>query len=52
MKVLRDLIAADKATYQAEEAQVKRDREEASTDREMLRSMAADLKETLALIKK
>ena len=52
MKVLRDLIAADKATYQAEEAQIKRDREEASTDREMLRSMAADLKETLALIKK
>jgi hypothetical protein len=52
MKMLRDLVTADKATYQAEEAQIRRDREEASTDREMLRSMAADLKETLAHIKK
>ena len=50
--MLRDLITTDKATYQAEEAQIKRDCEEASTDREMLRSMAVDLKETLALTKK
>ena len=49
LKMLRDLITADKATYQAEEAQNKRDREEASTDR--VRSMAADLKEAIAHMK-
>ena len=52
LKMLRDLITADKATYQAEEAQNKRDREEASTDREMLRSMAADIREAIAHMKK
>ena len=50
--MLRDLITADKATYQAEEAQNKRDREEASTDREMLRSMAADIREAIVHMKK
>ena len=52
MKMLRDLITADKAAHQAEEAENKRVREEALNNNETLLGLAAELREAIAQIKK
>ena len=52
MKMLRDLITAEKTTYEATEAENTRAREQALSDRETMLNLAADLREVIAHIKK
>ena len=52
MKILRDLITAEKATCEATEAENMRAREQALSDRETMLNLAADLREVITHIKK
>ena len=51
MKMLRDLITAEKTTYEATEAENTRAREQALSDRETMLNLAADLREVIAHIR-